>query len=175
MKKLLLILIIIALIFPISMAADEEVKVKTTISELSESTIEWKQVTDRGVSEPLSAPLVKTKLSPTTMMFKASTGSKMIQVNPMSTVTISADTQTVMQTSASPESPRVELYYGYQTSQNSPWTNYYKIEKCDGVQCRVVRADFATRKVWIEYIPVATANSITGILPYESLPSGVKL
>ena len=175
MKKLLIFLIVIALIFPVAMAADDKVKVKTTISELSESTVTWKEVNTRGVSEPISPILVKSKKTPTTMLFSSSRGTKMMQVNPESTVTISTDTQTVMQQSVLPTSPKVELYYGYQQSANTPWTDYYKIEKCDATQCRVVRANFATRHVWIESIPLATANSITGIIPHDALPSGVKV
>ena len=168
MKKLLIFLILIALIFPVVMAE--------TISELSESVVEWKQVTDKGVSESLSPALVKTKQSPTTMRFSVSNGkSKMMQVNPHSSVLISQDGKIVTQLSKDPNSPLFESHYGYQDTEEIPWTQYYKIEKCDATQCRVVRAEFSTRKVWIEYIPIATANSITGIIPYNELPSGVAL
>ena len=96
---------------------------------------------------------------------------KYIQIYPETVLEMSDDAETIKQTMDG--RVRLELYYGYQTAK--PWAQYYKVENCDATKCRVVRADFATRQVWIETITVEIANGITGLPEYNDLPKGVKI
>lgn len=98
---------------------------------------------------------------------------KYVQIYPESVLEMSDDAETVKQSSSG--KVKDEIYYGYQKSVSQPWSQYYKIENCDDTKCRVVRADFATRQVWIEEILLTQANSIIGLPDYSALPSGVKL
>jgi hypothetical protein len=103
------------------------------------------------------------------------TKTKIVQIYPESVLEVSTDVETIKQTSTSEISPKLELYYGYQKSAIEPWQYYYKIDSCENGVCKVVRADYSTRKVWIEEIPETTANTITGIPNYETLPIGVTI
>lgn len=121
-------------------------------------------------------PIDQVVTSLVTSVRSGVTKTKVVQIYPESVLQISPSTETVMQTKVAND-PKVELYYEYQKSIQEPWKYYYKVEKCGSETCRVVRADFAERKVWIEYIPVATANGLVSetIPAYDALPNGVRL
>ena len=164
MKRLCVILILFILmasiVIPVS-AADNKTK---DIKILSEDNIVWKDITKHSNGNSIKLP--------TTKSFTTSKGTKFIQVYYGSVISISEDTEIIMQQTPT----KKELYYGYQKGNISiPWENYYKVENCDATKCRVVRADFTTRTMWIETIPLAVANGITGIPEYNDLPVGVKL
>jgi hypothetical protein len=170
MKKLLIILILISLIFQVVLAAD------TIIKSIPENTLQWKTVSSVGIKQDVAVDAVKTMRVPTVMSFTTPTRIKSLQVYPESKVSVSEDTQTVMQQSISPTSPKAELYYGYQNDYGVPWMYYYKVENCDATKCRVVRAEFLTRKVWIEEINLDTGSALAiapTIPTYQDLPIGV--
>jgi len=164
MKRLCVILILFILmasiVIPVS-AADNKTK---DIKILSEDNIVWKDITKHSNGNSIKLP--------TTKSFTTSKGTKFIQVYYGSVISISEDTEIIMQQTPT----KKELYYGYQKGNISiPWENYYKVENCDATKCRVVRGDFATRQVWIETITVEIANGITGLPEYNDLPKGVKI
>ncbi len=172
MKKLLTILILIALCFPVVMASDTISAIKSIPSD----TLKWETVSERGVKTDSTVDAVKTMKIPTVMSFTTATKIKSLQVYPDSKVSVSTDTETVMQQSVIPTSPKAEIYYGYQNSYGVPWLYYYKVESCDTTKCRVVRAEFLTRKVWIETINLDTGSALAiapTIPTYEDLPIGV--
>lgn len=115
-------------------------------------------------------PTDKAVTSEITSVRSGVTKTKIVQIYPESVLEVSNDVETIKQTSTSTISPKLELYYGYQRSSVEPWQYYYKIEKCDTEKCTVVRAEFDTKRVWIEEISVSEANTITGIPAYEALP-----
>jgi hypothetical protein len=92
---------------------------------------------------------------------------KIVQIYPESVLEVSNDANTIKQSAAG--DVKLELYYGYQTD-NKPWQYYYKVESCVDGTCRVVRAEFATKRVWIESVSESVITSIIGIPAYEALP-----
>lgn len=138
-------------------------------------------ISDAGsvLSTQLQTDDTESILEPTTVRLKTSTYNstiyKIVQLQPDMDISVSDDSKTVLQKSTVNTSEGMEIYYGYQESRSSPWSHRYKVESCDDTKCRVVRSDFATRKVWIEEITLAEANSITGIPNHDALPNGVKL
>lgn len=97
---------------------------------------------------------------------------KTLQTYPDAEVWISEDTETIMQLK-SISGPFLEIYYGYQRSAMEPWQYYYRVEDISKNPCRVVRADFATKRVWIEYVDPAAITAIVnaGTIPaYGALP-----
>ena len=98
---------------------------------------------------------------------------KIVQIYPESRLEVSVDAETIIQKkniTVISKYPDMELYYGYQNSSVKPWKYYYKVETCSGGTCRVVRGEFDTRKVWIEYQPESAVNAITIDTKYEALP-----
>jgi hypothetical protein len=95
---------------------------------------------------------------------------KTLEVHPVSDIIVSSNAESIMQISDNSSSPSLELYYGYQQSAYQPWQYYYKVESCTDGMCRVVRADFDTKQVWIEMILETELNAIPSMPAYEVLP-----
>lgn len=95
------------------------------------------------------------------------TKTKIVQIYPESVLEVSNDATVIKQSSEG--DVKLELYYGYQTA-DKPWTYYYKVEGCSDGMCRVVRAEFDTKKVWIESVSESTITALSGIPAYEALP-----
>jgi len=88
---------------------------------------------------------------------------KTIEITPESKLVISDDGENIKQGSGS----SVELYYGYQKSYSQPWTDYARVDSCvDGI-CKVVLANFAEKRVWIEY---KSEDEIFGIVASDTVP-----
>lgn len=96
---------------------------------------------------------------------------KQLQIHPEAKVKISADGKKIKQ-SKSDGRPRVELYYGYETSISQPWTEYMRVDSCDAITCKIVKANFSERRVWIEY---ATKTSIDSVADSDEIPEFVEL
>jgi len=74
----------------------------------------------------------------------------------------------IMQHSHFPQSPVLELYYGYGRSLLEPWQYYYRIDDCDNNgTCKYVRADYGNRSVSVGYANETYIQSIidSGVLP----------
>jgi len=188
MKRLLIVLLILCFVLPV-------IAVSPYINDpITEDSFVYKEASKSEIQTP---PLVTIDITPflssgaklnrnihekelpynqmvTNLVEHVNNGVKKIktvQIYPESILEMSDDAETIKQTMDG--RVRLELYYGYQTAK--PWAQYYKVENCDATKCRVVRADFATRQVWIETITVEIANGITGLPEYNDLPKGVKI
>lgn len=161
----------------------QTISIKPTLEILSEELVVWKSI--EPISEtktPITSTSVKSLSVVSTMLFEAEVDSvpveKTLQVYPQSKVTISKDYEAVMQQSESKDSPPVELYYGYQKSRWQPWQYYYRVDGCGESVCRIVRAEFDSRRVWLEDVPTDKINelSASGVIPeYESVPDGIEV
>ena len=187
MKRLLIILLLLALIVP-ALPAEKPItedSFKYNIS--SKSDIKEKPLITINITPYLSSCMkldrkIYEKKLPmdrmvTNLVEHINNGkktSKLVQIYPETVLEVSDDAETIKQSSSNGGMVKHEIYYGYQKSIREPWSQYYKVENCGVEFCRVVRADFSTRQVTIEEITLSKANSITGIPYYSALPKGVK-
>lgn len=190
MKLFLTTLLLIALIIPVFAEELSEAPIvessfvmkeesKAEIKEVAPITIDIQPYLSSGalLSRTVEAKELPVQQMVTSLVKQTNRGvvkEKIVQMYPEATLELSDNAETVKQ-STTTGTVKVEMYYDYQKSVSQPWSKYYKVENCDATKCRVVRAEFSTRRVWIEEIAVAQANAISGIPSYDALPNGVKL
>jgi PKD repeat protein len=153
-----------------------------TLAIVGTATIALKPISTKGVVSAEAVDIKALSLSTVTVASIEITKDmavtkKTVQIFPEAKVQLSENTETVMQSSATgnaeTHTPVLELYYGYQTSANAPWQYYYRVDDISKNPCRVVRAEFATRKVEIMYVDPALITAIVnaGTIPdYGALP-----
>lgn len=190
MKRLLVLALLIVLVVPVfaeeiieapitdqSFALKEESKAE--VKEVAPITIDIQPYLSSGalLSRTVEAKELPVQQMVTALVKQTNRGvvkEKIVQMYPEAVLELSDNAETIKQSSTT-GAVKVEMYYDYQKSKMEPWSKYYKVENCDATKCRVVRADFATRQVWIEEISLAQANAISGIPTYDALPLGVKV
>lgn len=175
MKKLLILLLILSLLIPATLAADK-IEIPPTMATLSEATTHWKVIDHNGQKSDITKDNIKKNKELSVLEFSTPSKIKSLQSFPESTIQVSADMETVMQQTEAVGFPKVELYYGYQTAYGKPWQYFYQIQSCDNIRCRVVRGEFETRKIWIEEISLNNGLALaasSSIPAYNDLPVGV--
>ena len=153
-----------------------------TLTVVGTGTIALKPISAKGIvsAEPVdikSLSLATVTVASIEITKDMVVTTKTVQIFPEAKVQVSENTETVMQSSttgnAETHTPVLELYYGYEKSKYEPWQYYYRVDDISKNPCRVVRADFATKRVWIEYVDPAAITAIVnaGTIPaYGALP-----
>jgi len=98
---------------------------------------------------------------------------KILQQHPNTKISVSSDSNIMIQKSKQGAPIQFEAYYGYQKSKEEPWTHLYKVNFCDAISCQITRGDYANHKIWIETKPLANIEKIVAasyIQEYLELP-----
>lgn len=140
-----------------------ESNISEAIVENSESDVIIKPIDSNGDAQD-QVDITAIDETTTAIVAIENTGvEKTIEISPRSKIVISEDGESIKQGSGS----SVELYYGYQKSYSQPWTDYARVDSCTDGICRVVLANFAEKRVWIEY---KSESEIYGISESDMIP-----
>lgn len=167
-KSLVILIICFSLVFgSIVSAAQKEKVVKTKNKDITE--IDIKKIDNNGNKgnniSIMDLPIDVASIISLETINGALTIKKILQYYPQANATISGDSQTIMQKKDN-GNPKLEIYYGYQKSETEPWSQYYRV---DGD--KVIKADFATHRVWIEPVNNTKVNEIVANnLQYTEIP-----
>ena len=104
---------------------------------------------------------------------RGDTYTKNIQTAPVSEVYVTSTTRedtNVMQTTNEPGYSVLEIYWGYDQSNEVPWVHYMRVNNVEGGYA--VYSDFQTKGIWTKPISVTDVNAIinSGAIPdWESV------
>lgn len=100
--------------------------------------------------------VTKIILENTTKLLKVE---KKVNVRPNAKLIFSSDSKQLKQ-SRNGSAKLLEISYNYHESYMVPWTDYVRVDLCQNGICRVVNANFTTKRVWLEYKPESQVDAI---------------